>query len=512
MADAQQVRITELPAATKTNDDDQYEVSQPGTPGNPSTSRRISHAMLKDGVRPDMSPYLTGLLPGEGITIAGSAPILAVSLEILNKAGTWGDAQNVPEVTVDIHGRVTNVDLIPLPQIDLSPYALLDSPAFSGNPTAPTQPPTTNNARLATAAFVQQEIAARGFLTDAPSDGNTYGRKNGAWAEAAGGAGDDSGYAFNAATTTPPASGEVRLNNSGQTAATAIYLSGTSAAGASVYNILSLSMKAGVKVLLQDRADSTRWLIFRATQDAILHATWVEVPVVLDTASGVLLSPGSRIITYTAQPTGGSVVVSEAAPVNPLPNMLWWQSALGMLFLYYDDGNTKQWVPASPAPIGQTMPPGSVTDYAGAAAPAGWLFCQGQLLSRAAYPGLFTAIGTRYGVGDGSTTFGLPDTSGRVTAGKEAVATRLTTAGSGVDGGTLGATGGDQRLPVHAHGARGQGLVGQNLTLGTSRAVGTADGNASGYFQDIQVQVDNAGAGASANVPPTIVMNKIIKT
>lgn len=500
--DIPQVRITELPAATRTNDDDQYEVSQAGVPGSPATSRRMSHAMLKAGVKPDLTSYLTGLIPGDGIVIAGSAPILAVSMETLNKAGTWGDAQNVPEVTVDIHGRVTNVDLIPLPQIDLSPYALLDSPAFKNNPTAPLQPGGTNNATLASAAFVQQEIAARGFLTDAPSDGNTYGRKNGAWAEAAGGAGDDSGYTFNASVATPPASGEARLNNAGQTTATAIYLSGTSAAGANAYNILMLSMKAGVKVLLQDRTDTTRWLIFRATADAIGHATWVELPVVLDTASGVLLNPGSRIVTYTAAPTGGSVWVSEAAPASPLPNMLWWQSALGMLFLYYDDGNTKQWVPASPAPVGQTVPPGSVMDYAGANAPAGWLFCQGQLLSRTLYPALFTAIGTRYGVGDGSTTFGLPDTGGRVTVGKEAVATRLTVAISGVDGGTLGAVGGDQNMPAHIH----YGLTGNSGATNTGR-FGYGDGN-----NMVNVPTTSAGAGASQNVQPSIVMNKIIKT
>lgn len=39
----------------------------------------------------------------------------------------------------------------------------------------------------------------------------------------------------------------------------------------------------------------------------------------------------------------------------------------------------------------------------------GWLLCQGQAISRAAYVALFLAIGTAYGVGDGSTTFNLPD-------------------------------------------------------------------------------------------------------
>ena len=515
-----QVRITELPAAIQGHDTDLYEVSQASVPGQPAVSRRITQALLKAGVRPDMSPYLTGLLPGDGIVIGGSAPILSVSLEDLNEAGTWGDATNVPAITVDKYGRVVGVTLVPLPTIDLSPYAPLDSPAFKNNPTAPTQPPSTNNATLANCAFVQQEISARAFITDAPHDGNTYARKDGAWVEAVGGGGDEGGYTFNASVAPPPGSGEVRLNNAVQSAATAVYLSGTTAAGSSAFNVLMLSLKAGVKLLLQDRDDSTRWLIFRATQDAINHATWAELPVALDTASASSLNPGSRILTFTAAPAGGSVQVGEVPPASPLPNMLWWNSALGMMFLWYDDGNTKQWVPASPAPVGQTIDPGVMVDFAGDNAPNGWLLCNGQLVSRAQYPGLFTAISTKYGAGDGSTTFQLPDLGGRVTAGKEAVGTRLTVGGSGIDSTKVGATGGGEtvaltaaQMPSHNHTARGAGLIGNNLVNGTSRAVGTADGVNSGYFQDVSVTVDaNGGNGAHPNAQPTIIMNKIIKT
>lgn len=43
----------------------------------------------------------------------------------------------------------------------------------------------------------------------------------------------------------------------------------------------------------------------------------------------------------------------------------------------------------------------------------GWLLCNGAAVSRTTYANLFTAIGTRYGIGDGSTTFNLPDGRGR---------------------------------------------------------------------------------------------------
>jgi microcystin-dependent protein len=92
------------------------------------------------------------------------------------------------------------------------------------------------------------------------------------------------------------------------------------------------------------------------------------------------------------------------------------------------------------------LPAGAVTPYAGATAPAGWLLCDGAAVSRSTYSRLFTAIGTAFGVGDGSTTFNLPDCRGRVIAGKDnmggATAGRLTNAVSGIVGTTLGAAGG----------------------------------------------------------------------
>ena len=63
-------------------------------------------------------------------------------------------------------------------------------------------------------------------------------------------------------------------------------------------------------------------------------------------------------------------------------------------------------------------PAGVVLPFAGAAAPAGWLLCGGQEVSRTTYAALYAAIGTTYGAGDGSTTFNLPDCRERILAGK----------------------------------------------------------------------------------------------
>jgi hypothetical protein len=63
------------------------------------------------------------------------------------------------------------------------------------------------------------------------------------------------------------------------------------------------------------------------------------------------------------------------------------------------------------------VPAGAVMPFAMQTAPTGWLSANGQIVNRTTYASLFTAIGTLYGSGDGSTTFGLPDLQGRFVRG-----------------------------------------------------------------------------------------------
>lgn len=58
------------------------------------------------------------------------------------------------------------------------------------------------------------------------------------------------------------------------------------------------------------------------------------------------------------------------------------------------------------------LPAGAVMPFAMNSAPAGWLAANGDAVSRSTYAALFSAIGTTHGVGDGSTTFNLPDLRG----------------------------------------------------------------------------------------------------
>ena len=58
------------------------------------------------------------------------------------------------------------------------------------------------------------------------------------------------------------------------------------------------------------------------------------------------------------------------------------------------------------------VPAGAIMAFAMNSAPSGWLSANGSAVSRTTYATLFTAIGTTYGSGNGSTTFNLPDLSG----------------------------------------------------------------------------------------------------
>ena len=67
--------------------------------------------------------------------------------------------------------------------------------------------------------------------------------------------------------------------------------------------------------------------------------------------------------------------------------------------------------------VDSSMPSGAVMYFAMQAAPTGWLKADGSAVSRTQYPALFAAIGTTFGVGDGRTTFNLPDLRGEFVRG-----------------------------------------------------------------------------------------------
>lgn len=107
---------------------------------------------------------------------------------------------------------------------------------------------------------------------------------------------------------------------------------------------------------------------------------------------------------------------------------------------------TTAYVIAQIAEQGQSAEPlGSVVAYGGTSAPSGWLLCDGTAISRTTYSDLFDIIGETYGIGDGSTTFNIPDMQGRAPVG----------VGSHTSVNALGENDGQatvaSRRPKHAH-------------------------------------------------------------
>lgn len=182
---------------------------------------------------------------------------------------------------------------------------------------------------------------------------------------------------------------------------------------------------------------------------------------------------------------------------------------------------------------------GEVRDYAGPLpAPAGWLAPDGSAVSRSTYVLLFTVIGTNFGVGDGSTTFNLPDLRGRAPFAPDNMGTpagaanRLTNAGSSCTA-TLGTgCGAENRTvaqanlpnvtltttitdPGHTHTSPNTNVINNNaggLTIGAGNPYGVVAVTVNSATTGITASTSLGGSGtALATTPPLQIVNKIIK-
>jgi microcystin-dependent protein len=158
-------------------------------------------------------------------------------------------------------------------------------------------------------------------------------------------------------------------------------------------------------------------------------------------------------------------------------------------------------------------PTGGLIMWGTGTAPTGWLLCDGTAVNRTTYAALFAVVGTTFGVGDGSTTFNLPNYTNRMPYGT-----------------TIGATGGSADAVVVSHTHTATSTVtdpqhshttafGPRIGGGTS-AAGNSDGGYSpltttSVSTGITVATTNASSGVSgtnANLPPYLGINFIIKT
>ena len=157
--------------------------------------------------------------------------------------------------------------------------------------------------------------------------------------------------------------------------------------------------------------------------------------------------------------------------------------------------------------IQTATPTGTVLAFSGAAAPAGWLLANGQAVSRTDYAALFTAIGTAFGTGNGTTTFNLPDLRGRTVIGVGQ--------GAALTARALAQTGGEeahaltlQELPSHSHTAP-TGVTtpdgGAYEVAGTTQTYSTYD-----YAKGAPTDVAGGNMGHNT-MPPFLALNYIVR-
>lgn len=255
-----------------------------------------------------------------------------------------------------------------------------------------------------------------------------------------------------------------------------------------------------------------------------------------------LVRLGGQIVAFTPHVTNGATVTLNvdslgAKPLRSAPNtelaagtliqgtpyLVIYNNSDGVFYLHGFFGNQ------------YNVPLCAGMDFWGTSTPnSSFAFPTGQAISRTTYASCFAIMGTTYGIGDGSTTFNLPDKTGRVSAMKEGSAARLTSTYFGASGAMLGAVGGAEshalttaQLASHSHTLTDPG---HTHTSGPSNKwVGNVDGATQGGVQSTAVNtqamssistgtsttgitVAAAGSGVPHNnVQPTIVCNYIIR-
>jgi microcystin-dependent protein len=211
--------------------------------------------------------------------------------------------------------------------------ALLDSPALTGMPTAPTTDAKDRSARIATTAFVRRAL------------GSLAGE---AW------------FSANTTLTAEQAGKSVLFNGNGLT--------------------FKLPPANSVEI------GTLLWFVSQGVNNTVVRdgTDWINF--------------GSNTFTSAAFQLNDNLVLQSDGDKT-------WVAVSGSVALPYS-GTLADFV------LRSAVPPGTMLTFGGNTVPAGYLLANGSAVSRAAYSALFSAIGTTYGAGDGSTTFNLPDARG----------------------------------------------------------------------------------------------------
>lgn len=262
--------------------------------------------------------------------------------------------------------------------------------------------------------------------------------------------------------------------------------------------------------------------VFFVTYQKTTDPVTDEVSVVNLVSWKGLVNVGANTITNLTLAPGYTDLGNEVGDfVECIPTSYWVNSLINGIFVGFNpDGTLKSDAPVdnNQGSLNLLTPVGSILDFAGTAAPTGWLLCYGQTLNSTAspeYADLYAVIGNTFG-GTNNTNFVVPDLRGRVVAGQDDMggssANRLTNPGStvgGVNGDTFGAAGGAEthvlttaQLAAHSH----------NYTRYGGQFTYTSGANANVWHDSSTQATSSTGSDAAHNnVQPTLILNKIIR-
>jgi microcystin-dependent protein len=151
------------------------------------------------------------------------------------------------------------------------------------------------------------------------------------------------------------------------------------------------------------------------------------------------------------------------------------------------------------------IPTATIVPWSTSSVPTGFLECDGAAVSRSTYSALFTAVGTTYGAGDGSSTFNVPNLQDNVAMGKSGTKALASTGGANtvavtpagnVGGSTANASLSTAQLASHSHTVDGGLFPG-----GTNRA--NAVSNTTALNHQVSSSSVGSGTGHSHNMSAT---------
>ena len=174
----------------------------------------------------------------------------------------------------------------------------------------------------------------------------------------------------------------------------------------------------------------------------------------------------------------------------------------------------------------ELVPTATIVPWSAASIPSGFLECNGQAVSRSTYAALFAIVGTTYGVGDGSSTFNVPDLQDRVPVSKSPNKNLASTGGANtvaktgnVGGSTANATLSTPQLASHSHPGGGnaspqppnaaQAQYNQNVQPGFSPGNTSNTGSGDAHSHNLSA---NFSGDATSVVQPYLTVVYIIKT